>query len=113
MVMRSMVAAAVPYALGGYEVILDFSIPPWFLDTAKRIAGMREVPLEYVVLRPGVEVCAQRARERAEGAIAEYAQYQDLYDDFAGADAVTGDGTPGETARRIREGLEAGRFRLK
>ncbi len=30
MVMTSMVAAALPYALYGYEVIVDFSIPPWF-----------------------------------------------------------------------------------
>src|SRR6202012_5850437 len=88
MVMRSMVAASVPYALQGYEVILDFSIPPWFLDTAKRIAGMREVPLDYVVLRPPATVCAQRAKERAEGAIGDYAQYQDLYDDFREVAAI-------------------------
>jgi chloramphenicol 3-O-phosphotransferase len=30
-IMSAMTAAAVPYALVGYEVILDFSIPPWYL----------------------------------------------------------------------------------
>src|SRR6516225_3425982 len=60
-VMASMMAAAVPYATSGYEVILDFSIPPWFLDAAQTIANMRNIPLDYVVLRPPEAVCAQRA----------------------------------------------------
>lgn len=72
MTMTAMTAAAVPYALYGYEVILDFSIPPWFLDTALRIAGTRDVPLDYVVLCPSEEVCAARAAARNEGAIPDY-----------------------------------------
>jgi hypothetical protein len=40
--MASMIAAAAPYARAGFEMIVDFSIPPWFLDTAKTIASKGE-----------------------------------------------------------------------
>src|SRR5271166_6139849 len=69
MVMTAMTAASLPYAASGYETILDFSIPPWFLDTARAIAKVREAPLDYVVLRPSEAVCAARAAARAEGKI--------------------------------------------
>jgi len=55
-IMTSMVAASVPYAVNGYEVILDFSIPPWFLDTAKKVVQIRNVPIDYVVLRPSENI---------------------------------------------------------
>jgi len=50
--MSARTAAAVPYATAGYEVILDFSIPPWFVDTVRQIADVRKIPLSFVVLRP-------------------------------------------------------------
>jgi hypothetical protein len=115
MVMRSMTAAAVPYALSGYEVILDFSIPPWFLETAIKIAGLRNVPLDYVVLRPGETVCAARAAARAEGRIADYTPYHDLYSDFdeAGKYTIRDDERDAPVvAALIREGLGTGKFRI-
>src|SRR5271168_3352630 len=42
MIMTAMTGAALPYALYGYEVILDFSIPPWFLETAQKIVKSRD-----------------------------------------------------------------------
>jgi|ERR1700733_4911561 predicted kinase len=115
MVMTAMMASALPYALYGYEVIVDFSIPPWFLKTAVKIAKSKEVPLDYVVLRPSEEVCAQRAAARAEGTIADYGPYRDLYASFDEAERFTirddfGEARP--VAARIREGLDAGKFRI-
>ena len=66
MIMTAMTAAALPYALYGYEVILDFSIPPWFLETAQRVVKWKDLDLDYVVLRPSETVCAARAAGRAE-----------------------------------------------
>lgn len=43
LLMRSLTAAAVPLARGGYEVLLDFSFPLDFLDTARKI--LKEIPL--------------------------------------------------------------------
>jgi AAA domain-containing protein len=115
MTMTAMTAAALPYALYGYEVILDFSIPPWFLDTARAIAEPRKVPLDYVVLRPSEAVCAVRAAGRSEGAIADYARYRDLYSSFDGMERYTiqdDESDAAAIAKRIWEGLDAGVFRL-
>jgi adenylate kinase family enzyme len=116
MIMTAMVTAAMTYALYGYEALLDFSIPPWFLETAEKVAGRREIPLDYVVLLPAEEVCAARAAGRAEGIINDYAPYRDLYTDFREAGRrhlIVNDQTdPVATARLIREGLEEGKFRL-
>jgi hypothetical protein len=116
MIMTAMVAAAMPYALYGYETILDFSMPPWFLETADKIARTREVPMDYVVLRPGETLCAARAAERSEGIITDYTPYRELYSAFDEAGRrhiVCNDkGDAGVTAGQIREGLDEGKYRL-
>lgn len=114
--MLSMMAAAVPYALADFAVLLDFSIPPWFLDRVRAVAERREVPVDYVVLRPSEAICAARAAARREGTIADYAPYRDLYLDFDAAERyiIQDDESPAPiVAARMREGLEAGRFRLE
>jgi hypothetical protein len=115
MIMTAMVTGAMPYALYGYEVIVDFSIPPWFLDTVRRLAKAKEVPLDYVVLRPSESVCAARAAARTEGAISDYTSFRDLYSSFDEAAPYTikdDTGDPATVAALIREGLNAGKFRL-
>src|SRR5579863_659205 len=76
-IMRAMTAATIPLARSGYEVVLDFSVPPHFLDTARKI--LKEVPLNSVVLRPSLAVCEARAGARAEARIADYAPHRDFY----------------------------------
>ena len=113
--MASMAAAAVPFARAGHEVILDFSIPPWFLDAAARVAKLGDVALDFVIVRPSERVCAARAAARAEGAIADYAPYRGLYADFDGWPRHTiadDDADAAAIAARIRGGLDAGAFRL-
>ncbi len=116
MIMWAMIAAAVPYAVADYEAMVDFSIPPWFLDTVRRVVKAREVPVDYVVLRPSEEVCAARAAARPAGRIADYGPYRELYASFDEAQqyVVQDDDSAAVTvATGIREGLDAGRFRLK
>jgi len=113
MIMTAMTAAAVPYALYGYEVILDFSIPPWFLETALKVLKVKEVLLHYVVVRPSEAVCAARAATRTEGTIADYTPYSELYSSFDEAERYTIGGDEIEAvllAERIWEGVRAGRF---
>ena len=114
-IMSAMTAAAIPYATGGSQVILDFSIPPWFLDTVKKIAGVRDVPVNYVVLRPSETVCAQRATSRTDGSIADYTRYSELYRDFdqvARHIVCDDDLSAADTAAVIARGVAEGRFRL-
>jgi hypothetical protein len=101
--------------LHGYEVILDFSIPPWFLETAQKVAKSKDVPLDYVVLRPSEKVCAARAAARPEGAIVDYTRYRDLYKAFDESEryTISDDSSDAATvAVRIRDGLQAEKFRI-
>lgn len=113
LIMRSMTAAAIPLARGGYEVLLDFSFPLDFLDTARKI--LKEVPLDLVILRPSLPVCQRRAAERTEGRIPDYTRYQDFYAMFEGRaqNEVCDDTADTRTlALQIRQGLDAGVFRV-
>jgi hypothetical protein len=115
MIMTAMTAAAMPYALAEFEVILDFSIPPWFLDTASKIVKFKDLSLDFVVLRPSLAVCAARAASRTDGVIADYNPYEDLYLSFDEAKKyiISDDrSSAAVVASRIREGLSAGTFRI-
>ncbi len=52
--------AAEGYARGGYFVIVDGIVGPWFLAPFKKIS----VPVHYVVLRPALDVAIRRCQER-------------------------------------------------
>jgi hypothetical protein len=114
MIMRAMTASARHFERDGYEVILDFSIPPWYLDGIRAL--LQGKPFEYVVLRPSLEVCIARAAARSEGTIRDYSIYSEFYADFAGMEANTirDDESDAQTiAARIRSGLAAGTFRMQ
>lgn len=112
-IMRAMTAAALPFARSGYDVLLDFSIPPEFLKAARVI--LKDVPLDYVLLRPSQAVCEARAAGRAEGKIVDYTPYRDFYALFEGSERYTLQDDEAEApvaARRIREALGTGVFRV-
>lgn len=111
MTMRAMLAAAWHYYRDGYEVIVDFSVPPGFVDAAKKL--LRGEPFHYVVLRPSEDVCARRAAERPEGTITDYREYSDFYQTFACEERFLicdDESSPRELAERIRAGIERGTF---
>jgi hypothetical protein len=111
--MRSVTAAAVPLARSGYEVLLDFSFPPDFLNTARKI--LKEIPLDFVMLRPSLGTCEERAAARPEGTISNYDSYRDFYAMFEGSSKreISDDKADVQSiARRIRDGLDRGVFRL-
>ena len=67
----ALAAAAITYATGGYHVVLDGIIGPWFLDRLLRRTRTGPVQVDYVVLRPAQAVAAQRARGRPGHELAE------------------------------------------
>jgi chloramphenicol 3-O-phosphotransferase len=112
-ILRSMTAAALPMARSGYDVVLDFSIPPDFLPIALKI--LKDTPLDFVVLLPSLDACELRAANRAEGVISDYQRYRSFYAMFlAAAERFTvGDTADARTtALRILEGLRERRFRV-
>lgn len=109
----SIAAAAMPCARAGYETIIDFSIPLWFIDPLR--ARFSDVDFDYVVVRPSEAVCAARAAARQEGKVADYSIYQEFYADFdvPKPNLIADDTADAATiAALIREGLAGGRFRL-
>jgi predicted kinase len=115
MVMRSMTVAVMPFCRVGYQVVLDFSIPPWYMEVILEILKRRNIPVDYVVLNPGEAVCVQRAFERKEGKITDYSQYKKLYDCFNEVQQYTICDTENDAAvvaSHIIEGLDEGIFRI-
>ncbi len=111
--MRSMTAAALPLARSGFRVLIDFSIPPAFVDTGRKI--LKEVPFDFVLLRPSLQVCVERASSREKGPITDHAMLKDFYALFESGnmDPVSDDNAdPASLAQRIAEGLNQGRFRV-
>jgi adenylylsulfate kinase-like enzyme len=110
---RSMTAAAVPFARSGFQVLIDFSIPPAFVDTARKI--LKEVPFDFVLLRPSLQVCVERASSREKGAIRDYERLKNFYayfDDGSIEPICDDHADPASLAHRIAEGLSQGRFRV-
>jgi chloramphenicol 3-O-phosphotransferase len=113
MIMRAMLAAARHYERDGYEAIVDFSIPPWYLDAVRAL--LKGCDYSYVVLRPSEAICASRAAARTQGTILEYAPYHELYrafDDFERNTIANDDSDPALIAASIWEGFRAGAFRI-
>ena len=63
-VTRAIAAAAMAYAGGGYAVMLDGVVGPWFLDIYREAAADAGQLIDYVVLRPTLETVVARARDR-------------------------------------------------
>jgi len=113
-VMRAMIASARHFKRDGYDVVLDFSIPPWYLDATRAL--LTGEPFDYVVICPSEAVCASRAALRDEGRIDDYAPYRDLYLSFDPEDrhAIADDESDPETiARLVRSSLSSGCFRVE
>lgn len=111
MIMRAMTAATIPFVRSGFQVVLDFSIPPHFLIVARKI--LKDLPLSYVILRPSESVCALRASRRKEGAIADYSKYSEFYrlfDEYPQYRVADDQEDAGRIATQIRNGLKSGKF---
>jgi adenylate kinase family enzyme len=85
-VVAAAAAAAGRMTRGGYTVVYDGVIGPWFLDTFMDATGLPEV--HYVVLLPPERVCLERINERIGHGFTDPAAGRHMYRQFAGAAAV-------------------------
>ena len=115
-VTRAIAAAASAYAAGGYAVIVDGVVGPWFIDHYREAAAHAGADLAYVVLRPDRDTAVVRARDREEVPLADYPaglfeRFGDLgpYEPYA---IDTTDLDVGAVADLVRNGLADRRFRL-
>lgn len=70
---------AAGYADGGYFVVVDGIIGPWFLQPFRNITA----PLHYVVLRPPLDVALQRCQQRGGNTLADPGPITELHKQFS------------------------------
>src|SRR5579871_3345016 len=110
--------AASGYWRGGYSVIVDGIIGPWFLDPFRRAFSAIGATADYVVLRPDPDEAIRRVRQRSSQGIQESGPLRALNAAFADLGGLerhvidTRGLAPEEIAAAIRAGAAEGWFRL-
>jgi predicted kinase len=74
--------AACGYARGGYLVVVDGIIGPWFLDLFRNHARAQGMTLRYIVLRPNLDTTLQRAQARSNQAFGDSGPIRSLHYQF-------------------------------
>jgi broad-specificity NMP kinase len=104
---------AAGYASGGYFVVVDGIVGPWFLEPFKRIVA----PLHYIVLRPRLDVAIRRCQERGDDTLTELA-ITALYQQLSSLgslerNVLSTDGhTREQTLSAVIKAVQSGPFRL-
>ncbi|WP_424863790.1 AAA family ATPase [Streptomyces sp. MMS24-I29] len=81
-VLQALVSAAFGYADGGYQVICDGIVGPWFIDVFRVTAQERALPLSYVILRPDQHTTLERATSRAGDVLTDPEPIRSLHGQF-------------------------------
>lgn len=76
-VIDAIVAAVAAYAGGGYDVVVDGIVGPWFLPPFRALLKRDSASVSYIVLRPDIDTTLARALGRGS-------------DELTAADAITG-----------------------
>ncbi len=111
--------AAAGYAAGGYRVVVDSVVGPWFVGVFADVAAEAGVPLHYAVLRPDEETTLARGTTRESHPLTDpgpirlmYAQFADL-GPYEGHALDTTDHTPADSADAVRKAVGTGALRLE
>lgn len=77
-------AAAGRLAAGGYTVVYDGVIGPWFLETFAEASGLAS--LHYLILLPPEQECVERVRSRVGHGFGDLGAARHMHREFATAD---------------------------
>ncbi|MEV6381789.1 AAA family ATPase [Streptomyces sp. NPDC051773] len=117
-VLQVLVSAAFGYADGGYQVICDGVVGPWFIDLFRVTARERAPRLSYVILRPDRHTTLERATGRAGDALTDPEPIRSLHDQFSNLGAYEAhvldstNLTAEATAESLLQGIARGAYRL-
>jgi cytidylate kinase len=117
-VVDAIVATVTTFARGGYDVVVDGIVGPWFLPPFRAAAGRDGLTMSYVVLRPDLDTTLARATERAGRELKDVTAITGLHTAFARLDDLdahaidTGHLDPEQTAAEVRRALATGAYRL-
>jgi len=81
-VIGALAQAAFAYAAGGYQVICDGIIGPWFIDVFRAAAATHSIPLHYVILLPDQATALHRAVSRGDHALTDPEPIRSLHHQF-------------------------------
>jgi predicted kinase len=113
-VMAVLAKAAEGYAEGGYFVVVDGIVGPWFIHPFRRL----KQPLHYIVLRPALEAAIERCHLRGGDTLTDPEPISALHKQFSMLDEYenhvieTVGHNPDETLAAVHASLVSGRFRL-
>jgi len=115
-IIEAFVASIKELAIGGYEVIVDGVIGPWFLEPWLELLH-DDIDVRYVILRPELEMTIFRNANREkqimhDAIVGMWKEFVDL-DEYESYALDTTSQSPEETATLIRRMLEEGHFRMK
>ncbi|MFC6015196.1 AAA family ATPase [Plantactinospora solaniradicis] len=109
-----MIAAALAYERGGYDVVLDGILGPWMLDGFRLACA----DVSYAVLRPSLDVALARAAAREGRQLTAVEPITGLYTAFADLGPLerhvvdSTEQTVEQTAAAVATGYRGGRFTL-
>ena len=119
-VMNALAQSAAAYALGGYEVMVDGIVGPWFFDPWLAAAAQHGLDLRYILLMPDeAETLARGTARTQKGAMTDPNVIRTMWGHFRtyapGAAHIldTTGQSPEATLAAVRGGLDAGGFILR
>jgi cytidylate kinase len=117
-VIEAIIGTVATFARGGYDVVVDGIVGPWFLPPFRAVSEHDHLAVSYVVLRPDLDTALSRAKERVghelrdtdaiTGLHAAFEQLGDLEDHAID----TGDLDAEQTTAEVRRVLASGKYRL-
>jgi energy-coupling factor transporter ATP-binding protein EcfA2 len=106
--------AAEGYARGGYFVVVDGIVGPWFLHPFTAL----KQPLHYVILMPALETAIERCRLRGGDTLTDPEPVRALHQQFSVLEGFdrhvidTAGHGPDDTLHAVQAALASGRFRV-
>lgn len=117
-VVEAIVGTTATFACGGYDVVVDGIVGPWFLPPFRAVAEHHGLTLSYVVLRPDLDTTLARAKERVGDELKNVDAITGLHAAFTRLGDLeshaidTGDLDVEQTAAEVRRVLASGKYRL-
>lgn len=117
-VVDAIVATVGVYARGGYDVVVDGIIGPWFLAPFRKAADQDGWSMAYVVLRPDLTTTLRRGQDRPEPELTDAEALQGLHGAFADLGALESHAIDTtrldavQTAAEVRKAVASGSYLL-
>ncbi|HSK34539.1 MAG TPA: AAA family ATPase [Propionicimonas sp.] len=117
-VIDAIVGTAATFALGGYDVVVDGIVGPWFLPPFRTLLA-RGLKVTYIVLRPDLDTTLARARERVGDELKDPAAITGLHGAFETLGDLehhaldTGHLDARQTSVEVRRAVASGAYRLR